>query len=258
MSLAATVDAMAEAGCTPQQIAAVVRAHCAAEDEKTAQRRAKDADRQRKSREARDAMSRDVTVTSCDTIGHPVTECDEAPAYSNNHARADGNRDLPSEDISLKTNSFGISKKPEAIVEILSAVVPEETARELIAHRRAIKSPLTAGAAKGLAKNLASYSDPKAGAEAMMANGWRGFKPEWMDNQARAGPRQERMNGPTAMMLEIMEKKREQRSEERGLGETIPLLPLREIDGGDGISSEGRGISGNAVSLLLENSFKRM
>lgn len=73
---------------------------------------------------------------------------------------------------------------------ILETALSAETAAEIIAHRKAIKSPLTPGAARGLAKSFAAFGDAEAAARAMMANGWRGFDPAWMQRTAspRAGP----------------------------------------------------------------------
>lgn len=76
MSLARTIDAMLAAGCTAEQLAAVVRAHEQAESEKVAVKRAKDAERQRRSR-----MSRNVTVTprdACDEVS-PKKETSPTP-----------------------------------------------------------------------------------------------------------------------------------------------------------------------------------
>lgn len=93
MSLAATVSAMAAAGCTAQQIAAVVEAHEAAEDARRAEKRAKDAERQRRSR-----LSRNVTVTERDAAGHDVTNRDVADAIPL--------QKNPSPDPSKKTTPF--------------------------------------------------------------------------------------------------------------------------------------------------------
>ena len=71
---------------------------------------------------------------------------------------------------------------------ILGEVLAPETVTDLIAHRKAIKSPISPGAAKGLAHALSAYGDAEAGARAMMTNGWRGFRAEWMKPAARAGP----------------------------------------------------------------------
>lgn len=76
MSLARTIDAMLAAGCTAEQLAAVVRAHEQAESERVAVKRAKDAERQRRSR-----MSRNVTVTprdACDEVS-PKKETSPTP-----------------------------------------------------------------------------------------------------------------------------------------------------------------------------------
>jgi hypothetical protein len=74
-------------------------------------------------------------------------------------------------------------------VKILREAVCETTAQDLVAHRKAKKSPLTAGAAKGLVRAFLAFGDPEAAAAAMMAQGWTGFKPEWMAaTTSRAGP----------------------------------------------------------------------
>ena len=88
--------------------------------------------------------------------------------------------------------SAAAPKKPKPddreVLEILETCLSAETARDLVAHRKAKKSPMTAGAAKALAKSFVAFGDPEAAAAAMMANGWQGFNPEWMHNHARAGP----------------------------------------------------------------------
>lgn len=83
MSLVRTIDAMVAAGCTPEQIAAVVRAHEEAREEKAVERRAKDAERQRRSR-----MSRHVTVT-------PRDGCDTPPKVSPHTPLPNPSRDIP-------------------------------------------------------------------------------------------------------------------------------------------------------------------
>lgn len=68
MSLATTISAMVAAGCTPQQIEAVVISHEVEQKQRLADKRAKDAERQRKSR-----ASRNVTVTERDSHEQGVT-----------------------------------------------------------------------------------------------------------------------------------------------------------------------------------------
>jgi hypothetical protein len=67
LSLAATVKAMAEAGCTAMQIAAVVAAHEDAEKVFKGEKRARDAERKRRSRHAMSEMSRGHDVTPSDS-----------------------------------------------------------------------------------------------------------------------------------------------------------------------------------------------
>jgi len=72
--------------------------------------------------------------------------------------------------------------------EILSGILSGETAQAIVEHRAKLKSPLTAHAAKLLARQFSAFGDPTAAAEEMIARGWKGFKPEWMANQARSSP----------------------------------------------------------------------
>lgn len=73
MSLSpAVLDAMLAAGCTAEQIVAVVKADLEAREGQMAEKRRKDAERQRKHR-AGDAVSRDVTVTGCDSVTDPLS-----------------------------------------------------------------------------------------------------------------------------------------------------------------------------------------
>lgn len=76
MSLAATVEAMAAAGCSIEQIVAVVRRHEQEVEVKATERRAKDAERKRRAR------VRDVTRTDADSNGNCVTDADAADAVS--------------------------------------------------------------------------------------------------------------------------------------------------------------------------------
>lgn len=73
--------ALASAGATPDMIVAAVKADHAIEEERAAARRAKGAERKRRSRE-RLALSRGQSVTSRDDAGHGVTERDTSPPPS--------------------------------------------------------------------------------------------------------------------------------------------------------------------------------
>lgn len=79
-------------------------------------------------------------------------------------------------------------------VEELSAVLDETRARGVVDHRQRIGKPLTPYAAYLLAKKLAEWSDPNEAADAMIANGWQGFKPDWMERRNGTGPPR---NGPS-------------------------------------------------------------
>lgn len=75
MSLSASViDALVAAGATVEQLAAAVKADLAEEAQRRAEKRAKDAARQRKSR-----SSRNVTVTPCDDADAPPNDIYSKP-----------------------------------------------------------------------------------------------------------------------------------------------------------------------------------
>ena len=86
------LDALLAAGATAEMIVAAVKADAAQEENKILERRAKDAERQRKSR-----ASRNVTVTPCDRRDAPND------IYSN-----------PDTDISPKDDKSSLPPKPKA------------------------------------------------------------------------------------------------------------------------------------------------
>lgn len=69
----------------------------------------------------------------------------------------------------------------EKIDEALKSALGPETAKAVIEHRRKLRKPLTVRAAELLAsKFLAAPCGPETAANAMIANGWQGFEPEWL------------------------------------------------------------------------------
>lgn len=70
----------------------------------------------------------------------------------------------------------------------LEAVLDAEHATAVVDHRKRLRKPLTPHAAKLLAGKLARCPDPNAAADVMIANGWQGFEPEWLNNRKGTGP----------------------------------------------------------------------
>src|SRR4051812_41309881 len=67
------------------------------------------------------------------------------------------------------------------ILAILMTTLDEEHARAVIEHRRVtIKKPLTAFAAKLLAKRFAEWGNANEAAEIMIERAWQGFDPAWI------------------------------------------------------------------------------
>lgn len=165
-------------------------------------------DRVRKYRERtrakQDETQRNVSVTAQDTEAEP----EEDPSS----LRSEGKRTPRSE---------------------LLAVLDADRADAVIEHRQRIRKPLTAHAAKLLAGKFARCPNPNEAADAMIANGWQGFEPEWMDRQQSRGspPRQppERHDPFKALALELSdEQDRSHRSDSRHWDDAqgLPVLTI--------------------------------
>jgi hypothetical protein len=66
------------------------------------------------------------------------------------------------------------------IMEILAPVLGEDLAKDIIAHRKGLKCPLTARGAKALLKQYEMTGNAVEAAEEHLNRGWQGFKAEWM------------------------------------------------------------------------------
>lgn len=189
MSLATTISAMVAAGCTPQQIEAVVLSHEVEQKQRLADKRAKDAERQRKSR-----MSRNVTVTERDSRGQGVTssrDIQNAPT----HAEPEPNKTTSSpvqKDILTDIPKVPVAKPKSAdamCVAELGRVLDPEHARAVVEHRNRLRKPMTARGAALLALSLSQAHDPNAAADEMIERGWQGWKPDW-GRSSQGPPRQ--------------------------------------------------------------------
>jgi hypothetical protein len=70
--------------------------------------------------------------------------------------------------------------------EALQTVLDEEHADAVIEHRRVtIRKPLTAYAAKLLAKRFLEWGDPNQAAEIMIERAWQGFNVNWVRDRPK-------------------------------------------------------------------------
>ena len=135
---------------------------------------------------------------------------------------------------------------------ILSECMSEATARDLIAHRQKLRKPLTARAAKLLAKDFVAYGNPEEAAEMMIKNGWQGFHPTWVTNQAaRAGPSKSQ-KGWGSLYAEL--NGYGDGSGQKRIDENVPLLSGGSVDGAGNRDGDASGLSGNLVELFAGNS----
>jgi hypothetical protein len=227
LSLAATIRAMAAAGCSVEQIAAVSAQFEEAEKAAIAERRAKDAARKRRSRAITSALSRGRDVTprdAADIVGHPVTSRDADPSrvddttthapgfpvgFSNENpslvnplpsegtptpeAAGHGDQTEPGRKPRREAASAGDEPddpKARKPIDILAECVSRQTAADIVEHRKKLRKPLTARAAAENAKALVECGNPEAGAAMWIALGWQGFRVDWFRNeQAKSNAR---------------------------------------------------------------------
>lgn len=84
-----------------------------------------------------------------------------------------------------KKNPKGFQKGSPS--QAFSEVLRPDVAEAVVEHRQRIRKPLTARAAELLAGKFGACPDPNAAAETMIANGWQGFEPEWLERQQPRG-----------------------------------------------------------------------
>lgn len=115
-----------------------------------------------------------------------------APRKNNNLEKPRLSHTEPYSEIEKRTPD-GVPKKTTPRSELL-AVLDDEHAEAVIEHRQRIRKPLTPRAGRLLANKFARCPDPNAAADAMVANGWQGFEPEWLERIRSTGPPNQ---GPT-------------------------------------------------------------
>jgi hypothetical protein len=160
---------MARAGVDPELIGRAAAALAEREpvlvaDEQAERRRAADRERKRLRKSAESAESAEPVSPKKETSPTPPKE-----------------KTTPSQ-----SEPNGSSKTPR---QALECVLDAKHASDLLDHRKRIKKPMTLRAAELLAEQLAQWHDPNEAADAMILNGWQGFKPEYLLNQrARGSP----------------------------------------------------------------------
>jgi hypothetical protein len=66
------------------------------------------------------------------------------------------------------------------IMAVLSPILGDELARDIVQHRKGLKCPLTARGARALLKQYEATGNAVNAAEHHLNMGWRGFSADWM------------------------------------------------------------------------------
>lgn len=155
----ALLKAMAAAGVTTDQIAVIAEEYDRLTADKREAKRANNRERQQRFRD-RNALQR---VTTRDTP--PDKESPQTPKEITPPIRPLRGLITPRDE--------------------LEKVLDEEHAAAVIEHRQRIRKPLTGHAAKLMAGKLSRCPDANAAADVMIANGWQGFEPEWLESRTQ-------------------------------------------------------------------------
>lgn len=110
-------------------------------------------------------------------------ESDEANASTKtNQIREDKKREEISS--SLRSEDAHTRERDDVLSELRRVLSPEQ-ADALIDHRKRMGKgkSLTPSSAKRLAKKLERAPDPNDAVDTMIANGWQGFEPEWLESR---------------------------------------------------------------------------
>lgn len=167
-AIANLVRRLAAAGASAEAIAIAVDA-VEAEGRGLAERRRNDRERKRRQRAgAGTASSRDRRGNAAGRGG------DETPSPKKERS--------PTPPKEKTTPSPGVD---EAAKNELARVLAGTRADAVVAHRKSLRKPLSAEAARLLAGRFARCADPNAAAETMIASGWTGFEPEWLERRAQ-------------------------------------------------------------------------
>jgi hypothetical protein len=133
-----------------------------------------------------------ISISNYDTyqkVALPGETAAATQSETETRQKRDNNKDiknikLPPSEPTVPSVERARATKPTVHSE-LETVLSPAIATAVIDHRRAIRANLTPHGAKLLARNLAARGDPDANANLMIERGWRGFKPEWADNDAK-------------------------------------------------------------------------
>lgn len=163
---------MVAAGCSQEQMLAVARAHEAEVESKLIEKRAKDAERQRKSR-----LSRRVTVTPCDSALHAVTEAPNARAPAHGLELTS----LDSKILSKENPPKGGQKKGSRRTQLAPDAQPDE--RDRAAAQRA-------GMSDGTFRNEWQKFRARHVAKAEAMANWHAAWVQWIANWTGYGAKQ--------------------------------------------------------------------
>lgn len=187
---ASVLEAMVKAGCTAEQLVAVVRAEQDGNAEKLALQREqarirKQRQRQRETEQKQQsghAMSRVTQRDERDIPSSPDGLEGSTPPKTLNPSKSPSSL-RSSGDAPAHEKSFNNSPSPK---QELASVLDEQHVAAVLDHRAKLRKPLSAHAAHLLAGKFAKCPDPNAAADVMIANGWQGFEVAWMEDRARA------------------------------------------------------------------------
>lgn len=186
MSLAEAIREMMANGAAPEEIGRMVAGYESAVDKRSAHAKRQERYRRHKASQSVTSVTPSESVTKRHEASQSVT--DVTPL-----ARVEDNN--PSLENTGKKKNSTPTRHAVTPREYLLECLSPESADGVLAHRKAMRRPLTGRAAQLLAKGFLATADPNAAADMMIERGWQGFRPEWFDNERRSNGKQQQGKG---------------------------------------------------------------
>lgn len=250
MSIAQLMEDMEAAGAPIKAIMIAVKAIEA--------ERAKDQERRdKRALQKREERRRATVARQCSDI--EATVADSSP-YKDNHARAGVfpvgiSNDIP------PINSPLPSEGPQAEKRKSGTCLPEDWSppEELFSYGSGLG--LNRQQTASILEDMRIWAVANRNRAVARKADWnltaKGFiRRDVAKFNARAGP--SRGGGWAAMAMESLEREHEKRNQEKRASEAFPLLSERKVEGPGPSEFDDGGLSGNAATVLIGNSFRRM
>lgn len=145
-----------------------------------------------------------VTICNYDKYQGGETATDTASTTQSDTPPGTQTSTIKKQETNNQSSNEDTKPRAPTAKSILSEVVGEDRAAGIIEYRQKQKKPVTARAAKIIAKKIAQVDDPLRAADIMIERCWQGFEIDWYENATKSrqstGPPGGQFQGHAAKM----------------------------------------------------------